>query len=130
MYLTSREVVSVFGIKRRAVALMQPSKLNMTVTEFRLRRKIEFDERVELPQELRDKVLSAAVNSVIENCDEIKGHAKAAFKIVIEDLIVDRNRIYGCDISTHRRVGVWRRDIIFPGHYVHFLAPIDVDRSL
>lgn len=125
MYLTLREVVSVIGLKRPALALECRSKLNMTVTELRLRGKIEFDERVKLPEHLKDKVISAAVKSIIENRDETRADAMAAFKVAIEDLTADKDRIYGCDISTYLRVGR-RRDIIFPAHYVHFLKPVAI----
>ncbi len=90
MFLTTRKVVSFIGLKRPALALGRESKLNMTVTEWRLLRKIGFDESVKLPERMKAQLVSVVVRAIIEDGDKgTRADAMAAFKIVIEELIRD-----------------------------------------
>ena len=127
----TREAVSVIGFTRTALALPWKSTLNLTVSEWRLNRKIVFEERIKIPDHLRPLVIDTLIRNILIHCGETKDDSLAAFKIVIERLITDdKGRIYGCDISTYKYTGRFNRDreYIFPGHYVHFRQTISLIR--
>ncbi len=119
---TTREVVSVIGFRRRAIALNFPTRLNATVNELRLLRKISFDERVSLPENLKHRVVSALVANILDDFNGSRPDALSAFRIEIWRLVEDKTGVLGCDITCHIRTTVLHRDrdIITPGHYVHF----------